>query len=234
MAVLENIDFAAGNLDEFNSTTVDGTTLAASTTQKKNDSFSMSITQTGTHGMGFGITDAFTAMVDGDTYYCRAYFFIASDQLKVSSNVKLIVFADDTVETGYLRFYTDVNADIISVTGGYSAQSIFFQTACTWNMDAWNCVEIAFKTAASGGGVQCWLNGSSVDSGFSTDTSADIGTDRCRLGQVLDFGGLDTAGVFYVDAIEIADAGPIGELSSGVDFSAVVAAVTDTRVGHGN
>ena len=237
MATLDTLGFEGNNLAEWSSTVSNGTTtIAASSTRAANSStYSMQCVGDASSQV-YGISDTFTAMSVGDTYYVRFYAYFPSNSLGTSSGEHILNIADGTTSRAQLELRTDssgnINAMGLFVAGAWKPYS--FDPGIS--MDTWTLIEVAYTVHADTGGAQVWIDEVSKSSTLNYDTSAGAGVDNIKLGQMSTGDLFANGGDVYFDDIEIASSGPIGPVASGTAIAvgnvgnSSIAAVTPVTI----
>lgn len=206
-----------GDLTDFDTTNAGGDCeIAASTAEANNGTYSIAMTGDGTSNLVY-VQQSFTAIGDGETYYFRFYWKVAAADLQASDYVRMHLR-----DGGGIRCQINWNTD-----GSGNLVDVDFNRLPSWGqilngadissdftMGAWNMVEIAYKADSTTGGAQIWINGNSVGSDFTFDTSSGIGIDSFTLGNDASAHGLVDEGVMYFDDIKV-DTSPIGAASLG-------------------
>jgi parallel beta-helix repeat protein len=196
-------------------TTQTGTTIVQSATQVNHGSNSMRIIGNGTDNRGY-LKKTVTALASGSTYYVRFFVYAASGSLKASSELRCLrVVTAPSTSKFYVGLFTDASGNVNAIrVQGPSAVIINNVTVSNFTMDAWNRVEVALKVAGAGsGGAQAWVNGTSISSTFTADTSAAVGADTLWLGNDNFGGGMVASQPVYYDDFKF-DTSPIGVYSA--------------------
>jgi hypothetical protein len=206
--------FEAPGFSDWTGIALDGwPTLAVSGTNPAHGVSCMQFTGDGRDNRG-SVYKSIPAMGSGSAYYFRVYVYTPSATLAPNDAIKYLQFYSGSNFAGYAALGTDGAGNISTLTlnmyagGGYPIANV--SLSGKYFMDQWNCVEIAYKTDATSGFMQAWVNGVSIGNSGALNTSANIGVDQVRLGNG-NWGPIIPQGKsIFFDDFQFSPNGPIG------------------------
>ena len=183
---------------------------------------------------------AYTAITENTEHWFRGYvrfdsdfaFTVAYDPISVfealdggTAGWYLYIRADSALNTFHWRMY-------VRVAG--TPTVIFTGTTDSVVLNQWYLIEVHWKAGTGAdGGAELKIDGSSLVDDFTRDCSL-YAIDTFRFGHPGTTTIVSLATGMAFDDMAFDDADWIGAVESGIEFAATVAAVTDTRVGHGS
>ncbi len=183
-------DAEENNLDEFDSTFVQGTnTIAAAAAAKNQGSYGFLLSYSGSDNQIYG-EKAFTEEAE---VYARIYFrFDANFNLAAWQIYTILTIYDGTIVGGTLIAevaamnltgstavpgYVDINGASITETW----------SAFTWEVNTFYLVELRYKSNNGAGGAEAWINEVKKVTKMDENTSAN-GANRIVMGSVIHVG----------------------------------------------
>ncbi len=189
----------------------DGTTVTQSSAVAHSGTYSMQLKGGGSDNRG-GLSESFTPFGAEGTLYFRFYMYVPAGSLKPNSHLLLFQIPQGSTN---ISLYTDGNGNIVTLQYYANGGSIVPYASLNFAMGAWNYFDVAFKAGAGDGGGQVWLNGTSLGSNYSLNTSGSTGVNSVLLGNDSFGSGLAAGGSVYFDDFEVATSGPIGAATAG-------------------
>ena len=204
-------DAEDGGVVKWTGVTTGGTsTFVASTAQKANGSYSYLATTDGTNP-AYGYE---TITAQGDIY-ARFYFYLPTSYNQGTWVLKHIFeLLSGTTARIHGSFSTSGDAGAVAFVAQILTSPWPSFTSATLARDTWHWVEFHFLVDASVGGFQAWLDGASMGSNFTLNTSGQtISTIRAGI---IDVSTANNA--VYFDDIKADTTGPIGAYSAGTSY----------------
>jgi hypothetical protein len=147
------------------------------------------------------------------TFDTRFYFYIPSDLIFASNNQYSTIFAlwssTGAHRLAYLRVQrSDPNLQLVMHVR--LSSDVIVGSPPTITTNAWHYVDLHYASGTSSGGIQWWLDGSSIGSNF-TGSSNLLACDTIRLGPInMSLGESSPTGNMYWDTVDVNSTGPIG------------------------
>lgn len=215
------VDAETGDLSQFDSTTQEGScTITSQGTTVAHGSYSFLATADGTYDECYGVM----ATGSESEFYCRMYIYLDSSIGGSSfASEWVMVLGDGGVFTYGVRAGFQLNNSgvpyrwrIYSVNG-----DIDITSTTNFSLDAWHCIEVHWVQSATVGGAQVWVDGTSIVSSFTHDTSSRT-VDNCYFGMATGT-VLSASSLIYFDDIK-ADTSYIGLYADagGISIPAVI------------
>jgi hypothetical protein len=200
---METLNFA-----DWDTVSNTGGTVTMSTAQVANGSYSAAITGNGTDNRAFLTSFPFAAWTNNTTYFMRFYIYLPSASMTSGNSEMKILGTPGGI-------FASVNCSSTSCTGMSfvgGGGSVFIGTLSTSaiTLNAWHDIEVSYTVSSTVGGIAVLVDGTSIGSSLTSNTSADVGTTQIQLGQIGDGPVLPAGGTFFLDNFQMNKTGPIG------------------------
>lgn len=203
------INAETNDLSQFTSYTIEGSMGFATDADAKNQgSYGFKITGDGANNQADGYITLGSAQSE---IYARAYVNIPSDaDCATWGAIYFIDLRDATSSIARVGFQFDASGNPLRWAGYLGASSII-ATVTNFTTGVWHYVELRYLKDASTGGVQIWVDGTSIVSDLDQATTKDVTI--VRLGSTGASSILADDDYFYWDDALGASTGPIGAYS---------------------
>lgn len=204
------IDAETNDLSQFNEDIVQegSCTIAASVSAKNNGSYGLLLTGDGTNDRFSGTYDLGAGGVQAEIY-ARCYIYIPSTLRTTGAwyNVFVMWLANG----GHIcRMGFQANASAVPLRWSVYLGATAITSTTNFSMDAWHRLELHYVKEADTGGIEAWVDGTSIGTDLDQTTTQDVR--YCEFGCTSNSNPLTDEHYFHLDDIKV-DTSPVGAYS---------------------